>query len=312
MSIIQLPKFLFGLNLIKDQWLRACLALLASFVILILDFLLTIGMPKIIKGLELVLVKGDLSIATFDTVILTLLVIIRPVLGWLVNFFQINVVLTILRNLEDKVASKAYVDWQDNIDFSEEKFANMLISHGRYYVDNYLIPLFRAVTDIGSVIVISVGLALQFPMPLALFIGIITILLVCYQSVVSGFLINNGKLLLNSYEKIITLAQKGFSEKISGQDSNFVLDEKKKSSLILGSISQGLKYIIEFSFMFSFGVVSLYVILVSPDIFVIFVSTFAYAGVRMLPLFTSIIAFTQGKDSASHPINELSQLLNFR
>ena len=131
----------------------------------------------------------------------------------------------------------------------------MLISHGRYYVDNYLIPLFRAVTDIGSIIVISVGLALQFPMPLALFIGIIIILLVGYQSIISGFLINNGKVLLNSYEKIITLAQKGFSEKISGQDSNFVLDEKKKSALVLGSISQGVKYIIEFSFMFSFGVV---------------------------------------------------------
>ena len=64
--------------------------------------------------------------------------------------------------------------------------------------------------------------------------------------------------------------------------------------------------------MFSFGVVSLYVILVSPEIFVIFISTFAYAGVRMLPLFTSIIAFTQGKDSANHPIKELSQLLNVK
>ena len=86
MSIIQTPKFLFGLNLIKDQWQRACLALLASFVILILDFLLTMGMPRVIKGLELVLVKGDLSVVTFDTVILTFLVVVRPILGWLVNF----------------------------------------------------------------------------------------------------------------------------------------------------------------------------------------------------------------------------------
>ena len=102
--------------------MAACLSGVVSlFRYLNLRFSANHGHAKSIKGLELVLVKGDLSVVTFDTVILTFLVVVRPILGWLVNFFQINVVLTILRNLEDKVSSRASVDWQDNIDYSEEK-----------------------------------------------------------------------------------------------------------------------------------------------------------------------------------------------
>ena len=49
---------------------------------------------------------------------------------------------------------------------------------------------------------------------------------------------------------------------------------------------------------------------VSGESFVVFLSTFAYAGVRMLPSFTTILGFTQGKTSAEHPIKELSKMLN--
>jgi hypothetical protein len=62
--------------------------------------------------------------------------------------------------------------------------------------------------------------------------------------------------------------------------------------------------------MLSFAVASIYVALILPETFAVFLSTFAYAGVRMLPSFTTVLAFTQGKTSAEHPINELSLLLN--
>ena len=88
------------------------------------------------------------------------------------------------------------------------------------------------------------------------------------------------------------------------------MDDKKRASLSLGSLSQGLRYVIEFSFMFSFGIASIYVVMIYPESFAIFVSTFAYAGVRMLPSFTTVLAFTQGKTSAEHPIRELSLILN--
>ena len=70
-----------------------------------------------------------------------------------------------------------------------------------------------------------------------------------------------------------------------------VLDQKKKATIIIGSISQGLKYVVEFCFMLSFGVATLVMFLYSPGQFAAFVATFAYAGVRMLPSFTSIISF---------------------
>ena len=40
------------------------------------------------------------------------------------------------------------------IDYSSENAANMLISHGRYFVDNFLIPLIRAITDLGTIFVL--------------------------------------------------------------------------------------------------------------------------------------------------------------
>ena len=302
----------FGLTLIKDQWRTLASAIFASFLILILDFLLTTGMPKIITGLNLVLVDGKIEDAPLETIVLTVLIVFRPILGWLINLYQINLILRILRNLEDQICRKAARKFQDDQDYLSEAHANMVISHGRYFVDAYLIPMIRALTDIGSIVVISIGLSLQFPIPLALFIASITIVLALYQGVVGNILSNNGKLLLNSYEKIITLSRSGFTERMKDQDLeiNNTLDEKKRASLALASISQGLKYVIEFCFMFSFGVVSIFVAITSPESFVVFLSTFAYAGVRMLPSFTTILGFTQGKTSAEHPIKELSKMLN--
>jgi hypothetical protein len=303
---------LYGLKLIKGQWGELALAMVASFLILTLDYLLTTGMPKVISGLNLVLADGNLSNAPKETIVLAGLIILRPVIGWLINLFQINIILNILRKLEDKICFNAKQTFLNDPLYSSENYANMVISHGRYYVDAYLIPLIRALTDVGSILVISIGLSLQFPATLALFIGSIAVVLVLYHLMIGNILSASGKLLLDSYEKIITLSRNGFTQELAEQDHDIgtTLDDKKRASLSLGSLSQGLRYVIEFSFMFSFGIASIYVVMIHPERFAIFLSTFAYAGVRMLPSFTTALAFTQGKTSAEHPIRELSLILN--
>ena len=87
----------------------------------------------------------------------------------------------------------------------------MLISHGRYFVDNYLIPLIRATTDLGTIIVIAIGLFIQFPIPLVFFIGAAFISLSSYQLLSKGFLRDNGEIVLKCYEDIIRSSKDGFS-----------------------------------------------------------------------------------------------------
>jgi hypothetical protein len=305
---------LYGLKLIKGQWGALALAMVASFLILALDYLLSTSMPKVISGLNLMLADGNLSNAPKETIAIAVLIILRPVIGWLINLYQINIILNILRKLEDEICFNGKQAFLSDPFYSSENYANMVISHGRYYVDAYLIPLIRALTDVGSILVISVGLALQFPVPLVLFIGSITVVLVLYHLIVRKILSASGKLLLDSYEKIMTLSRNGFNEELTDQDQFLdiaaTLDDKKRASLSLGSLSQGLRYVIEFAFMFSFGIASIYVVMNQSESFAIFLSTFAYAGVRMLPSFTTVLAFTQGKTSAEHPIKELSLILN--
>ena len=51
-------------------------------------------------------------------------------------------------------------------------------------------------------------------------------------------------MLLKSYEKIITLSKDDFTKSTGETNIGVVLNEKKKASLVLGSVSHGLKYII--------------------------------------------------------------------
>lgn len=298
-----------GLLLIKGQWLNFSFAMLASLIILSLDFVLTTSMPRVIEGISLVLIDGDTSKVPLWTLIVTILIILRPVVGWLVNFFQIKVLLIILRNLESDVWNTSNKIYLNEDSYSSEKSANMLISHGRYFLDSYLIPLIRAITDLGSVMVICIGLFIQYPLPLFIFISIIVLLLSIYQMVTQNLLTINGKRLVNSYERIIKLSENGFIIIDSDNNIDEVLDVKKHSSLVLASISQGLKYVIEFCFMFAFGAATLYMAAFAPANFVAFTSTFAYAGIRMLPSFSAILAFYHGKNGAEFAIIELSKHL---
>ncbi len=310
-------KLFSGLMLIKNQWKLLFFALLAALIILSLDFFLTISMPAIIDELSKVIKSDNVFNLPTSLVILVLLIVIRPVIGWIVSFFQISIILRILRNLEDEITTKCnnlYLD--SNKDYSSESSANMLISHGRYFVDNYLIPMIRATTDLGTIFVIAIGIFIQFPTPLLFFIGAAFFSLSTYQFFSKGFLRVNGENILKSYEDIIRFSKNGFiySSEEDSKNMNLtikdVLDKKKISSIILGSISQGLKYVVEFCFMLSFATAALSILIFNPELLAAFIGTFAYAGVRMLPSFTSIIAFFQSRSAAEHAVYELLKLLH--
>ena len=306
---IKITGIFSGLVLIKKQWARFFLAILASFIILSLDFVLTTSIPKIIEGLNVLLNKGQISEVPLLTVIFLILIVLRPIIGWSINFFQIKVLLGILRNLEDDIKNESQRIYLNEKNYSSESSANILVTHGRYYLDNFLIPLIRAITDIGSILVICLGLFIQYPIPLVIFLATIALLLSIYQSVTQKLLQKNGMLLVNSYKDIIKLSEDGFIGSLSNKNIKKVLDIKRRSSLILGSISQGMKYVIEFCFMFSFGVATIYIIMFSSTNFVAFTSTFAYAGIRMLPSFATVLAFYQGKSAADFSIKEVSNHL---
>ncbi len=298
-----------GLDLIKNQWIRFSFAVLASFIILSLDFILTTSIPRIIDGLNVLLINGNISEVPLLTIIFLILIVLRPVIGWSINFFQIKVLLGILRQLENDITKASGRLYLNEEKYSSENSANILVTHGRYYLDNFLIPLIRAITDIGSILVICLGLFIQYPVPLAVFLVTIALLLGIYQSITQKILQKNGMLLVNSYEEIIKLSKDGFIGKFSSKNIKEVLDTKKRSSLMLGSISQGMKYVIEFCFMFSFGTATIYIIIFSSTNFVAFTSTFAYAGIRMLPSFATVLAFYQGKSTADFSIKEVSNHL---
>ena len=165
--------FFSGLSLIKYQWKMLLVAFLASTIILSLDFILTISMPLIIEGIQKQIDQDNIFELPTSLIFLIILIIFRPLIGWTINFFQINIILLILRDLDQKIATRSSEIYKNNPDnFSSENSANMLISHGRYFVDAYLIPFIRAITDFGSVVVISIGLFIQFPIPLLIYVGL--------------------------------------------------------------------------------------------------------------------------------------------
>tara|TARA_B100000787_G_C16177147_1_gene289668 strand:- start:511 stop:1497 length:987 start_codon:yes stop_codon:yes gene_type:complete len=312
---------LTGLKLARGHWHLLLIALLASIIILFLDFLLTTSMPKVIEGLQSIMSSEGNLIVPPSLVLLTALIILRPLIGWSVNFIQISIILNVLRKIETNIVLKSNELYDNNSsEYSSENSANMLISHGRYYFDGYLLPLIRATTDLGSILVIAVGISFQYPIPLVSFILSAFTSLTIYQLLSKNLLSHNGEICLRCFEGIMKSSKEGFdgvhkcseNKEIHSDahvDINDVLDQKKNATIIIGSISQGLKYIVEFCFMLSFGVASIVMFLYSPGEFAAFVATFAYAGVRMLPSFTSIIAFFQARSHAEFAIRELLRLL---
>lgn len=311
-------KLFSALKLVRNQWKLLLFAFFAALIILSLDFFLTISIPRVIEELSSVIFAGNIFDIPAYLIALILLIIFRPIIGWCISFFQISLILKILRNLEDEIIEKCNYSYESNNEnYQDEVSANMLISHGRYFVDNYLIPLIRAATDLGTIIVIAIGLFIQFPIPLVFFVVAAFLSLYLYQFLSKNLLRNNGEIVLKCYEDIIRSSKDGFSNSfISSLEDNKnlsikdVLDKKRRSSLVLGSISQGLKYVTEFCFMFSFAISAFAILIFTPTLITIFIGTFAYAGVRMLPSFTTIIAFFQSKSAAERAVYELLKLLH--
>ncbi len=304
-----------GLRLIKNQWNLLAGALIISIFILALDFFLTLSIPIIIDELETLITKDHKLSISLPFLIISSLIIIRPLIAWIINYIQISIILTILRRLENEILAKSnkiFVDEKYN--YSSENSANMLISHGRYFVDNFLIPLIRAITDTGVILAISFGIFIQYPLPLIFFLIASFSFLLIYQLSSKNLLRRNGEICLRCYEEIITSSNEGFSSihecnqddlELKNKNIYSVLNRKKSATIIIGSISQGIKYVVEFCFMFSFGIAAMSMILLSPDKFTAFVTTFAYAGIRMLPSLTSIISFYQTKSVGEQAVSEL-------
>ena len=83
-------KLFDGLGLLKGQWYMFSLALFASIIIMSLDFLLTISMPKIIIGLQAMMQSKDLSNIPFSLFFLCLLIILRPLIAWITIIFKLK------------------------------------------------------------------------------------------------------------------------------------------------------------------------------------------------------------------------------
>lgn len=313
---------LSGLKVIKDQRAALALAFSTSLIILSLDYFLTANMSSIIEGITNILsAESGLKVPPV-LLVLCLLIVLRPLIGWVVNFVQTSILHSILRKLETKISKSSRNKFlNEPKSYSSEVSANILISHGRYFIDDFLSPLLRAVTDVGVITVISFGLFLQYSVPLIFFIASAVTLLAGYQFLSRKVLQVNGEIKLRCYEAIIKSSREGFyniektPHRVDGSSENYVLiheilDDKRKAGIVIGSLSQGLKYVVEFTFMASFAFASIAVILNEPSQFAAFIATFAYAGVRMLPAFTSVIAFFHSKSAANHAIKELVEHLD--
>ena len=99
-------KLFSGLVLIRRQWKILFLAGFAALVILSLDFFLTISMPRVIEELSIVINSENIFNVPNYLIALILLIVIRPIIGWCISFFQISMILKILRNLEDEITEK--------------------------------------------------------------------------------------------------------------------------------------------------------------------------------------------------------------
>ena len=102
-------KLFSGLVLIRRQWKILFLAGFAALVILSLDFFLTISMPRVIEELSIVINSENIFNVPNYLIALILLIVIRPIIGWCISFFQISMILKILRNLEDEITENVKI-----------------------------------------------------------------------------------------------------------------------------------------------------------------------------------------------------------
>ena len=317
---MKIAQSLSGLALIRDQKFTFFLALSFSVLILVLDLVLVLSIPKIIKSLTGMDYSNPFE--NIDPVLLLLvaLIIFRPLIGWVINFLQIRCVLRIQRNLEEKFIDKLQAKFlTENDSFGDGHAANVIITHGRYFLDNFLLPLIRAITDFGSIMTIFIGLLIQFFIPVTSFIIALGLMLFIYQRLSREILRRHGEVIIRSSEKIMYSARDGFFDTSEGdaqaeksgrarRNITGILNDKLHSNVRIGAISQGVKYIIEFCFLVAFSVSFLIVFLTDSTKAAIFISTLAYSAMRILPAINAVMAFFQAQSGAHKAIEELKQL----
>lgn len=316
----------FNLNgslfiIMRGHWYRYIIVILFSCVVLSLDFLLTTSIPFVFEQFQVV-VTGSIKDLRTDFLVICLLIVFRPLIGFLIISFQAYFTQKIQRQIEDDLAKKLVVTFQnDPKKQTSEKAANLIITNARYFTDNFLIPLARAITEIGSLIFVGAGLLVVFPFPTLIFFISMFILLFLFYIISRQTIRQQGKIMIFSIEKIINLAKSGFADKRLLRTNKSgslkpssklisILDSKMTAAFILCSFSQGAKYIVEFCALIGFGLASLYIIATSPAELGTFVSIFVYAAMRMLPSVSSIISFIQGRENAFHAMDELAAELN--
>lgn len=317
---MKIAQSLSGLTLIRDQKFTFLLALSFSVLILVLDLVLVLSIPKIMTSLTSMDFNNPFQ--NLDPVLLALvaLIIFRPLIGWVINFLQIQCVLRILRNLEEKFIDKLQAQFlTERGSFADGHAANVIITHGRYFLDNFLLPLIRAITDFGSIMTIFIGLLIQFFVPVTSFIFALGLMLFIYQKMSRGILRHHGEIVIRSSEKIMYSARDGFFDTVKGhlpagesggarEKITETLDDKLHSNVRIGAIAQGVKYIIEFCFLVAFSVSFLIVFVTDGAKAAIFISTLAYSAMRILPAINSVMAFFQAQSGAHKAIEELKQL----
>ena len=66
-------------------------------------------MPRVIEELSIVINSENIFNVPNYLIALILLIVIRPIIGWCISFFQISMILKILRNLEDEITEKCKI-----------------------------------------------------------------------------------------------------------------------------------------------------------------------------------------------------------
>jgi len=312
------------LSIMKGRWFDYGKVMVFSLFIFYLDFLLTSSMPYLFEQVDAFIKNPNFELTSY-ILFLGVLIILRPLIGFLISSVQIYLLQKILRKIETEVAKIIKVEFDTDVkNYSASQSANIIITHGRYFIDNFLIPLSRAITEAGPLVFVGIGMFVVFPIPVVLFFVSILALLLSYYFFSRNIIQHHGELLVRSSEKIMELSSKGLYQNIEYNEKGnkgtkrslidlpTILDEKMLANTILGSLSQGAKYIVEFCALISFGIASFYLLLTDPSQIGPFVSTFVYAGLRLLPSISSVIGFFQSKENASHAMEQLAEKLSKR
>jgi|GEM_PF-6556377 len=286
-----------------------------SMFTMALDLAVALAIPTVTGAVSSITSISDLFSLSEAIVLSISVIIIRPLIGLLVLNAQIRAVLSLLQSIETQIIESRLKDLIASGNWPSERIANIFITHGRYYIDNYLLPFVRALTETASLIAVIAGIFLLFPATAFIFFAVLLVAFIGYKLVIGDIVRRHGHQLLIQYEKFMSLSR-GYERRVDALSKSEVymwksaIDLKRGSSVMLGVTSQGMKFVVEFTFIVSFSLSALWMLFNEPTLLPAFGASFAYAAVRAIPALTAIMSFIQSADSASHSIKELRLAIN--